>query len=66
LYQAAHSLKSASANLGAMRLSEAAKRIELGARAESLDRPAVAVALLAAEFERVREALQSLTDMRAA
>ncbi len=63
LYQAAHSLKSSSANLGAMALSEAAKRIELGARAESLDRPAVAVALLAAEFHRVREALQSLTDV---
>ena len=66
LYQSAHSLKSSSANLGATALSEAAKRIELGARAESLDRPAVAVALLAAEFERVREALRSVMDAHAA
>ena len=57
LYQAAHSLKSSSANLGATALSAAAKRIELGARAESLDRPAVAVALLAGEFEHARDAL---------
>ncbi len=57
LYEAAHSLKSSSANLGAMHLSAAAKRIELAARSESLDRPAVAVALLAGEFERARDAL---------
>ena len=59
LYQAAHSLKSSSANLGAMSLSAAAKRIELGARAEALDRPAVAVTLLAGEFERARDALRA-------
>lgn len=64
LYQAAHALKSSSANLGAMRLSAAAKRIEMSARAEALDRPAVAVAMLAEEYERVRKALQS--DLRAA
>ncbi len=57
LYEAAHSLKSSSANLGAMHLSAAAKKIELAARSESLDRPAVAVALLAGEFERARDAL---------
>jgi HPt (histidine-containing phosphotransfer) domain-containing protein len=59
LYQAAHSLKSSSANLGAHALSAAAKRIELAARAESLDRPAVAVALLANEFARARMALEA-------
>jgi signal transduction histidine kinase/CheY-like chemotaxis protein len=53
----AHSLKSASANLGAMALSAAAKRVELGARMQTLDRPAVAVALVASEFDRAREAL---------
>ncbi len=53
----AHSLKSSSANLGAMTLSHAAQRIELGARMKTLDRPAVAVALLAMEFNRVRQAL---------
>ncbi|MCC8364388.1 response regulator [Lysobacter sp. A6] len=58
LREAAHSLKSSSANLGAMALSAAAKRIELGARMETLDRPAVAVAMLTDEFERARAALQ--------
>lgn len=53
----AHSLKSSSANLGAMTLANAAGRIELGARMKTLDRPAVAVALLAMEFKRVRLAL---------
>jgi signal transduction histidine kinase/CheY-like chemotaxis protein len=53
----AHSLKSASANLGAMALSAACKRVELGARMQALDRPAVAVALVANEFERARDAL---------
>jgi signal transduction histidine kinase/CheY-like chemotaxis protein len=59
LREAAHSLKSSSANVGAMALSAAAKRIELGARLQSLDRPAVAVALVVSEFERARRALQA-------
>ena len=46
------------ANMGAMALSAAAKRIELGARMETLDRPAVAVTILTDEFERAREAFQ--------
>jgi len=62
LCEAAHSLKSSSANLGAMALSAAAKRVELGARLQTLDRPAVAVALIATEFARVRAAL--LADAR--
>lgn len=57
LRDAAHSLKSSSANLGAMSLSAAAKRVELAAREKSLDRPAVAVALIANEFARARQAL---------
>jgi len=56
--EAAHALKSSAANVGALALSAAAKRIELGARANALDRPAVAVALLIAEFARARVALQ--------
>ncbi len=56
--EAAHALKSSSANVGALALSAAAKRIELAARAHALDRPAVAVALLIAEFARARVALQ--------
>lgn len=59
LREIAHSLKSSSANVGAMALSNAAKRIELGARMGTLDRPAVAVALLTMEFKRVRLALDS-------
>jgi HPt (histidine-containing phosphotransfer) domain-containing protein len=55
---AAHTLKSSSANVGAMALSTAAKRVELGARAQKLDRPAVAVALVIAEYARARMSLQ--------
>jgi signal transduction histidine kinase/CheY-like chemotaxis protein len=60
LRDAAHSLKSSSANLGAMSLSAAAKRVELAAREHSLERPAVAVALIANEFARARQALQGV------
>jgi CheY-like chemotaxis protein/HPt (histidine-containing phosphotransfer) domain-containing protein len=56
----AHTLKSAAANLGAMALSAAAKRIELGARQGVLPRPAVAVAVLESEFRRASAALQAL------
>ena len=59
LRDAAHSLKSSSANLGAMALSAAAKRVELGARMQTLDRPAVAVALVVAEFDRARKSLEA-------
>ncbi|WP_425599838.1 ATP-binding protein [Luteimonas aestuarii] len=60
LRDAAHSLKSSSANLGAMSLSAAAKRVELAAREQSLERPAVAVALIANEFARAKQALLGL------
>ncbi|ARQ91642.1 ATP-binding protein [Stenotrophomonas maltophilia] len=53
----AHSLKSSSANVGALSLSAVAQRIEHEARSGSLQRPAVAVALLVAEFARARVAL---------
>ncbi len=59
LRDAAHSLKSSSANLGAMSLSAAAKRIETGARQAALERPAVAVALVANEFLRARQQLRA-------
>ena len=61
LREAAHSLKSSSANLGAMTLSAAAKRVELGAREKMLERPAVAVAVIANEFARARQALLATT-----
>jgi CheY-like chemotaxis protein len=56
----AHTLKSASANLGALALSAVAKRIELGARGEALNRPTVAVLMLENEFKRAQQALQAL------
>ncbi|MBL8262786.1 MAG: Hpt domain-containing protein [Xanthomonadaceae bacterium] len=59
LRNAAHTLKSSSANLGAMSLSNAAKRVELGARMGTLERPAVAVAMIANEFARARQALRA-------
>ncbi|MHC1653354.1 ATP-binding protein [Stenotrophomonas maltophilia] len=57
LLAVAHSLKSSSANVGALSLSTVARRIEHEARSGSLQRPAVAVALLVAEFARARVAL---------
>jgi HPt (histidine-containing phosphotransfer) domain-containing protein len=65
LRDAAHSLKSSSANLGAMSLSAAAKRVELGARERLLERPAVAVALVANEFNRARAALKAASPAQA-
>ena len=65
LRDAAHSLKSSSANLGALSLSAAAKRVELGARERSLERPAVAVALVANEFTRARLALRAWAPAQA-
>ncbi|MEZ5465924.1 MAG: ATP-binding protein [Lysobacteraceae bacterium] len=54
----AHSLKSTSANLGALKLSELAKTVEHGSRKGSLDRPTDVVSALAGEFGRVQAALQ--------
>ena len=59
LREVAHSLKSSSANLGAMALSAAAKLVEHGARMRTLDRPAVAVAVVAGEYMRAAEALRA-------
>ena len=56
----AHTLKSSSANLGAMALSASAKRIELGARTGKLPRPTIAVVLLETEFRKAQTALQRL------
>jgi CheY-like chemotaxis protein/HPt (histidine-containing phosphotransfer) domain-containing protein len=56
----AHTLKSSSANLGALALSAVAKRIEIGARSEALPRPTVAVVMLENEFRRAQLALTAL------
>ena len=55
-----HTLKSSSANLGALALSAIAKRIELGARTQLLPSPAFAVKMLETEFQRAKAALQAL------
>jgi HPt (histidine-containing phosphotransfer) domain-containing protein len=58
----AHSLKSTSANLGALGLSELAKRIEHGARLGALpDDPAALVAAAQSEFRRVADELRRIT-----
>jgi signal transduction histidine kinase/DNA-binding response OmpR family regulator/HPt (histidine-containing phosphotransfer) domain-containing protein len=56
----AHTLKSSSANLGAQALSAVAKRIEHGARSESLASPGLAVLMLENEFRRAKAALLTL------
>jgi signal transduction histidine kinase/DNA-binding response OmpR family regulator/HPt (histidine-containing phosphotransfer) domain-containing protein len=56
-----HSLKSTSANLGALGLSEMAKRIEHGARSHTLSEdPVLLVAQLRSEFGRVEVELNRL------
>jgi signal transduction histidine kinase/CheY-like chemotaxis protein/HPt (histidine-containing phosphotransfer) domain-containing protein len=57
---AAHSLKSTSANLGALEMSELARQIEHGGRAGTLSNPTVLAARLVAEFIRVEGALRAL------
>ena len=60
LAAAAHALKSSSANLGAMQVSAISKRIEHGARDQSLFNPVVAVTLLGAEYHRAEVELRKL------
>lgn len=57
---AAHSLKSTSANLGALDMSELARQIEHGGRSGTLANPNALVARLVAEFVRVEGALRAL------
>lgn len=63
---AAHSLKSSSANVGAMPLSVAARELEHGARDGTLANPSAAVARVVSEFTKARTALQSLIKDSAA
>ena len=57
--RAAHSLKSNSANFGAMTLSRMAKGLEDMGKAGTLDGAAAGVAQAEAEYARVRAALES-------
>jgi len=56
----AHSLKSTSANLGALMLADMAKRIEHGARSGTIGEPVLLVAQLTHEFQRVSTHLRQL------
>jgi CheY-like chemotaxis protein/HPt (histidine-containing phosphotransfer) domain-containing protein len=56
----AHSLKSTSANLGALRLSDMAKRLEHGARMGELGEPALLVAQIYNEYQRAAQQLRQL------
>jgi HPt (histidine-containing phosphotransfer) domain-containing protein len=56
----AHTLKSSSANLGAMALSDIAKTIEKSARNGDIETPLQVGAGMADEFERVRAALAAI------
>ncbi len=60
---AAHTLKSSSANVGAITLSDAARTLEEGARDGSLEKPETMVARIVTEFAQVRSALQSKLPM---
>ena len=60
LYRAAHGLKSQSATVGALALSELSRELEDTGRAGGLDGVAERVAAVAAEFERTRPALIAL------
>jgi HPt (histidine-containing phosphotransfer) domain-containing protein len=57
-----HTLKSASANLGAMALSSVARRIEHGARSGNLEKPALAVMMLENEYRRAKAALTQVIE----
>ncbi len=56
----AHSLKSTSANLGALRLSDMAKRLEHGARMGELGEPALLVAQIYNEYQRAAAQLRQM------
>ncbi|MCC6561610.1 MAG: response regulator [Xanthomonadales bacterium] len=56
----AHSLKSTSANLGALMLADMAKRIEHGARSGTIGEPVLLVAQLSHEFQRASTHLRQL------
>ena len=58
--RAAHSLKSNSARIGALKLSELAKGLEMIGKAGRLAEVSDTVALAEAEYNLVRQALQEL------
>ena len=61
LRRAVHTLKSSSANVGALRLSGLCRDLEAGARESMPDDAAAQVSQIELEYSRVREALLTLT-----
>jgi len=59
LIRPSHSLKSNSASVGAMRLSEMARALEAASRDGDVAEASARVAAASSEFERVREALKA-------
>jgi HPt (histidine-containing phosphotransfer) domain-containing protein len=57
--RAAHTLKSSSGNVGALRLAELCRRIETAARAGTLGPDVPQADEIASEFEQVRAALEA-------
>ncbi len=60
LRRAAHSLKSNSATFGAMKLSGMCKQLEDQGKSGALDGAGTGIAQVAAEYERVRLALEAI------
>ena len=62
LVRPAHTLKSNSANLGALRLAELCRELEAEARSGAVDDPAVRVAAIRDELARVEPALRAARE----
>ena len=54
----AHTLKSSSANVGAMQLSQISKELEFGCRENTIDNLAPYIEIIEAEFKKVKSALE--------
>ena len=59
LAKAAHTLKSASANVGALELAELCRKAEVAAHGNAQDDALELIAAVVAEFERVKPALEA-------
>jgi two-component system sensor histidine kinase/response regulator len=60
LRRAAHSMKSNSANFGALALSAKCKELEMLGKAGTLDGAAEKIAVVEADYEQVRAALEAM------
>jgi HPt (histidine-containing phosphotransfer) domain-containing protein len=66
LQNAAHSLKSGSATVGAMKLSEICRELEMSCRNNTLDNATDKVSAIASEFLRVKDVLNREISSRKA